>query len=227
MYGTTVFKTSNAQIQAIVTPNPASLSLGIAKDAAAKARSLLKKLVFRDVVAPERPARDVAVESLPALYDYLQFRMIVVVSCFQAIEAFCNELIARKLRRTYNLKRKKGHIEANSDKLQRLASTEEKLTQILPLLLQIKTPQGTDLWVFFEELKSIRDATVHMKTRRADPLHLDTQILYSKLFNDNIEEFPHLTVQLLSHFLTAQETPRWLSMAGEILNPGPPSGPKQ
>ena len=200
------------------TPSPSALALGIANESAQRARRLWPTIASQVVVTPTGLGLSVVPENLPHLYDYFQLCMTVTVFCFQALEAFCNYAIATKLSGTYNLKRNRGHIKADAHTLQRRASTEEKLAEILPAILSVSSPRETHLWAQFQKLKEVRDATVHIKRSRGPNQIFDEHKLFSRFFQETIDEYLDNTIQIISHFIPSTGEFRWFSLAVEKIN---------
>ena len=65
--------------------------------AEAEARDLRAGLDFSDAASPWGTSRGIHVESTPALYDYFERCMVSVAFSFQALEAYCNDVIAEKV----------------------------------------------------------------------------------------------------------------------------------
>lgn len=154
-------------------------------------------------------------ENLPHLYDYFQSCMIAITFSFQALEAFCNETITREVTGKYPLKRKKGHIQATAEKLQRNVSTEEKLGVTLPSILSRPSPKRSPLWEKFEKLKMMRDATVHMKQHEVYPRESQSKSFFYLLYEEGVEQYVQYSLDIIAHFVGQDLTPRWFALAQE------------
>jgi len=208
---------ATGRMVSFTTPSPVAMALSIAHEAARQARKLRPTIAFTDVVTPRGPGRNVATENLPHLYDYFQYCMITVTFCFQAIEAFCNQSIADKLTGTFKLKRKKGHIGANAEKLQRIASTEEKLGDVVPLILGVSSPKGTAVWDEFLSLKHARGSTVHLKRDEVQPKGLGRHSLFHEFFNQEVDRYVRATLNIIQLLLDPAKPPRWFVLAKAMM----------
>lgn len=125
-----------------ITPSQEALALSLASRASSTALERRREVqITRVQVAPEPGTRyAIGEESAPALYDFFEACYAVVTFSFQAIEAFANRVIAEKIEpgQTYRLTRGKRSAELDAEELQRRASTDEKVTAVLPELLAFR-----------------------------------------------------------------------------------------
>lgn len=140
---------------------------------------------------------------LAALYKYFEQCMVAVTFSFQAIEAFANQLIIDGLSGTLRLERKDGPVDWGAADIERRCSTEEKVGVILPSITKVKSPKGTKLWQDFQELKDLRDDTIHLKSKdqyvRGRP---DDQTLYFRLLNCDPLDAPRTGISVMKYFST-------------------------
>ena len=61
-----------------------------------------------------------------------------------------------------------------ADELERNLTTKEKLATILPALVGVPNPKGKKVWQDFAALKDARDATIHIKSKDANPRVMPT-----------------------------------------------------
>jgi hypothetical protein len=197
------------------TPSAVALALNVATKAAIQARELQDQIVDSPVVSPFGPSTSVTHESTPALFDYLEACMTVLTFCFQALEAYSNEVISTKVTGTYAHAYRKGTRHVGADQLERDASTEEKLGAILPDLLGVPTPKGTKVWNSFVELKRARDATIHIKSRDSmprimQPSDFDDRTLFHRFLGANPLEWVKAAVTMIDYFASNGDVPLWL-----------------
>jgi hypothetical protein len=194
-----------------VTPSPTALALSVAIKSATRATELRKTLALTDTVTPIGRGKNVANENLTHLYDFFEHCMTSVICSFQAVEMFSNEQIARHCTTPYHLLRNEKTMVLNSEKLERIASTDEKVGDILPQLLSMKTPKGTELWERFLALKVARDSTVHCKSKemRSYYLELDKQSLFFQFFRRKATDYPRAAFELIRYFHPNGELSRW------------------
>lgn len=215
VYLTTVTRDSTGENIGFITPSPIALALNIAASAGKRAMNLRRTLAFKNVATPDGLGKSVAHENIPHLFNYFEQCMITTTFSFQALETFCNDIIASKLSGTYRLRRRNKSIEVSSDELQRIASTEEKLAIVLPDILELKSPKGRKVWQNFQELKEVRDATIHLKSYDAYNKDIDKESLFYQFFRLEVDKFPKFAFELIEYFIIPQQSPRWFELARE------------
>jgi len=215
VYLTTVTRDSKGGNIGFITPSPTALALNIAASAGKKAMDLRRTLAFKNVVTPYGSGKSVANENIPHLFNYFEQCMITTTFSFHALETFCNDIIANKLKGTYQLKKRKKSFEVSSDELQRIASTEEKLATVLPSILGLKSPKGKKVWQNFRELKRVRDTTMHLKSYDALNRDIDEESLFYQFFRLEVDKFPKFAFKLIEYFIVPQQSPRWFELARE------------
>lgn len=212
---TTVIDPSG-QVSGFTTPSAIALALSIAMKAEVEARELRAGLGFSDAVSPWGTSHGVHFESNAALYDYFERCMVIVAFSFQALEAYCNEVIAEKLTGTFTVQRRKGPVGMTPEELERNLSTDEKLATVLPALLGVASPTGTKVWQDFAALKVARDATIHIKSADSRPKVTPTGGIQDSLFGDflysDVGAFPRAAIAMIRYFANPTDPPRWLQL---------------
>lgn len=218
VYLTSLTKHPEYNVIGFITPSATALALNAALKNAAKAKELKGTLALGDVVTPFGGGKTVVRENLPHLYDFFEHCMIAVISSFQALEIFSNDVIARELKGTFELTRNRETLKLTGEELERRASTDEKLGEILPALLGIKTPKGTKLWERYLDLKSARDATVHFKSLETRAGHnIDRESLFFQFFRREPTEFPKIALEVVEYLHATKELPRWGKAAKDLI----------
>ncbi len=163
-----------------------------------------------DTLTPLGSGKQVAKENLPHLYDFFEHSMIAVTCSFQSLEMFCNQIIAQKPQSSFSLPRGKSVLNLSAEELERRASTEEKVADILPSFLNLKSPKGTKLWERFQDLKTARDSTIHCKSKemRTD-ITVDRESLFFQFFRREPTEFPAIAFEVIQYFHKDGKLPRW------------------
>jgi len=215
VYVTTRVSDSLLGALAFVTPSPTALSLSAGIDAAHRAKAALMEMK-RLPLEGSQHVRSVSAAALPLLYSYFEQSMAAVVSSFQALESFANQIIAEGLQGTLEIKRTSGLAQWSASEIEENCSTEEKLGAIVGRIRGIKSPRGTKPWQGFKTLKSLRDAATHLKSRdqyvRGAP---DRQTLYFKLLNNEPTDYPRWSLSMLRYF--SDKSSRWLDGAEAVL----------
>jgi hypothetical protein len=201
-----------------ITPSATSLALSASLKSASAAQSLRAVLVLKKTVTPWGEGRSVSNENLPHFYDFLEHCMITVITAYQSLEMFCNDVISREVKSTYVLARKRDDLVLSADELERVASTDEKVGDIVPKLLSVASPKGRAIWERYLDLKLARDSTVHFKSRDAyTRQELDRESLFFQFFRRDAKEFPKIAFELIECFYAGKDLPRWAERVREMI----------
>src|SRR5690606_28352925 len=133
-------KTDKGALVAFTTPSAVALALNVAIGASQEAARLYSEISFHDVLTPDGMGRSVEHATCPVLYDFFEQCMISAVFSFQALEAFCNQVILRELKDAMEVRRRDKRVTLAPIELERQLSTNEKLAQVLPKLRKLPTP---------------------------------------------------------------------------------------
>ena len=102
--------------------------------------------------------------------------------------------------------RDKRHV-LNPLELERRLSTEDKLCQVLPRVMNVATPKGKRPWEAFMKLKEARDAAVHLK--HGDQQTVDKESLFFQFLSGRYMRYPEASIEMIRWFVSGNE-PRWL-----------------
>jgi len=193
--------------------SPPPAQLGLAIKASEQAAALRAAINESRSVSPFGPSTNVTLDTIAELYDYFEHCMTAVTFSFQALEAYCNEVILYKAPEQYALKRKKNELLVHPTELERIASTDEKLAVVLPDLLGVETPRGGKLWRPYQELKDLRDSSIHIKSHDfppgvGKPEELNISSLFVRLLQADVMSWPKASVALINYFDT-DDVPRY------------------
>jgi len=185
------------QVISFTTPHAAALSLGAAVKNSIAAIESKAKLVPIEVISPSGKSKMYGPDDI--LFDYLEYSMASANFSYQALESFCNSVIARADKiETLEIKVKKEIKVLSKREIERNLSTEDKLLQVLPAILEIDSPKSTLRWHHFKQLKEIRDSIVHMKSYSLfSQMKGDASSLYFKLIESNPLIFPKIAFELI------------------------------
>ena len=201
-----------------ITPSGPALCLNISIGAAALAEAVRPRLLLTPMVTHDgKRGSQVRNETVGDLYYFFEQSIIAATMSFQSIEIFANTIIGRRATKNVVVKRKGGvNKSLTPTEAERELSTEEKLGQVLPNLMQVSSPRGNRAWQAFKTLKSSRDATVHLKSRDIYTRNeVDRESLFFYYLNHDAREFPNAAIKVISHFFP-KNPPRWLRHAKEI-----------
>lgn len=222
VYLTTTTTNPKKQPVGFVTPSAVALALSVAMRVSVEAESLGSKLQFEEVLTPTGKGKSVKNQDLGLLYDYFEHCMIAVTFSFQALETYCNQVVADELKNDFSLQRRDGIKFFTPAELEREVSTEEKLSVVLPSLLKVGTPKGKKVWQDFVILKRARDSTIHLKSYDQYPNTPPTNVvdegnLFFQFLNKKPKDFPKSAIHLIKYFLDQNGLLRWFQKPVEFL----------
>jgi hypothetical protein len=209
IYSSCLVQTDDGRNIGFALPSSTAMALNIAILASKKADELRGGIVYKKVVTPNGLGFSVSNESMKSLYDFFEQSMITVTFSFQALEIFCNHMISRKLKSPLEIKRRKKKESMLPDEIERLLSTEDKLSQVLPKIKGIPTPKGKKQWESFKVLKNARDSTIHLKS--LDQRVVDKDSLFFQFLNRKAGFYPNASIEMIK-FFTQDAPPRWLNL---------------
>ncbi|KIR18125.1 hypothetical protein PFLU4_15140 [Pseudomonas fluorescens] len=141
-------------------------------------------------------------------FDYVENMIESIVLAFTALEAFVNETIPSDYFYARH-HRSDVVLEATSkETIERHTSLDEKLTSVLPEILQCSSPKGGRSWQGYKQLKSVRDRIIHMKTDDRRSSGPETNTVWQAII---LTPAPHLSAKaVIDHFVSVmKETPSW------------------
>jgi hypothetical protein len=184
----------------IPIPNATALML----NAAARAYGSAK--LIRDQSAIDKSQKgEVGFATEASAFDYVEHMIESIILSFTALEAFANEVIpADYVYERHN--RGKVVLEAvTKPVIERQIKIDEKLSTVLPEILNCNSPKGSRCWQGYVALKSVRDRVVHMKTEDRRSGTADIETVWKAIF---LVGAPHLAVKaLIDHFVKAMPAP--------------------
>jgi len=178
----------------IAAPNEISLSLSISS----KSRILAKKLK-QDISNKVSNDKDTFYnDEVKLAYDYLEQIQKSIVFGYKSVESFCNASIPEDY--IYKKKNSKKIVEHyEKEQIERWINTSEKVSSILPDVLQQESPVSEIFWSDFKNLERIRNEIVHSKSSST------TKIL-AELFSDKIDDYILSSLKLLEYFISKDPT---------------------
>ena len=201
---------------AFATPSSPALFLSAAIRAANLAEAFRSSVRFEDHFSPNGPSQGVSDGSTQALYDFLEQALGTVVASYQAIEAFANELVQQHILVPVTLDLRGRLEDLDADAIERWASTEQKLAEVIAPALGLRPPKKSTWWSNFKLLTRIRNDTVHLKAARAYPRSPsgvpDPSVFHELLFTKSMLAFPLTAIAAIEHFHVG-ELPTWLVTA--------------
>jgi len=209
VYQASLVKTKQGELISFTTPSAVALALNLAIRASQEAARLYSDISYREVLTPDGMGRSVEGATSHVLYDFFEQCMLSAVFSFQALEAFCNQIILRELKEAVEVKRRDKRVVLPPIELERQLSTSEKLALIIPKARKLPTPKGKAVWEPFKRLQEARDATVHLKAR--DQYSADQDSLFFQFLSHKAAEFPKAAAEMIRYFYPVKDSwPRWL-----------------
>lgn len=224
--GTTMGRNAEKQLVSIPTPSAVALPLVLAIKSSKQAHELRER--WRQFERPPSspspfgPVTSVDLNEISILYDYFEHCMVVITFSFQAVEAYCNEVIGWYQTDSFTYKRGNTFRELSPREQERQLSTTDKLSLILPSVLDRKNPSGTKIWSDFIELKRWRDSSVHPKSFDAAPKvrqasDLDDPTFFIRLMDAKTISWVRAAVRMIDYFAVETLTGEWLNDAKQDL----------
>ena len=199
-----------------VTPSPGPLALSKSARAASRASELRSTLSFEN--APGSNEKFLPSAKLGDLYEFFEECMAAVTFAFQSLECIANQLISQHNEDKITVKFQGEEQEMSLEDAERKLSTEQKLGEVIPAMLNIESPKGKKPWQDFKRLKKLRDNTIHLKTLNQYVTgQVDEQTVYFEFLNSDPFDFTRAAITLLKYLLPAA-TNQWLAGA-EALAP--------
>jgi hypothetical protein len=203
---------------AFATPSSPALFLSAAMRAANLADGFRASVRFHDQLSPDGPAQGVSDGSTESLYDFFEQAVAAVVFSYQAIEAFANEEVQRLVTKPMTLDLRGRLEQCDADAIERWASTEQKLIDVLPSAMKVRPAKKSTWWSSFKALARIRNDTVHLKAARAYPRRAAgvpaQSVFHELLLTSSLLSFPKTSIAAIGHFQQG-DLPGWLASAKE------------
>lgn len=190
-----VIETSIDEISfGFAVPNEIALALNIAAKAIARAK-LLRPVIASNAVQSNGSLHQ---EDIVAVYDYIEEIQTSIVFSYRSIEAFCNAAIPDDY--IYEKENHKKVIERYpKEQIERWISTTEKVSVILPELLNTECPKGEAFWSNFKNLERLRNELIHSKSST-------NAIILAELFSAKLVDYVGSCHFLLEFFIKTDPT---------------------
>lgn len=203
----TVAQLNSKKVVTIPVPNGSAILLSASKKSHSRAKELRAKSKIDSSIKKE-----VEFISESEAFDFLEDTIQSIILAFSAIEAFANEVIPDNFQYAH-LRRSKTILEtANKQQIERFISLEEKLDQVIPEVLGIKSPKSHKSWSEFKKLKKLRDRITHMKSQDRKSSGPESDTLWHQLVKLST---PHRTAfDVIKYFTTKMDSPpQWVEYA--------------
>jgi hypothetical protein len=160
-------------------PNNISLSLSLMKKAYKKAKITLPNLLTnRNDKVIKLKIQDKKIN-----YDYFEEIITSIIFAYISVEAFSNAVIPTDFKyERYNEKKVKETW--SKENIERWLTTSQKISEILPIILNTKDIKTETFWLHFKELEKLRNDIIHQKTIE-DGTILNSEI-YTELLNPDV-----------------------------------------
>lgn len=200
-----IFDIDDVEI-AFPTPNNVALFANIANREKQQAKNIYSSLITKSI----KSKKDIEIknEDIKRLYNYLEHIQTSIIAIYTAIESFANIAIPNDY--THSFKNNKGITESyDKTAIERWLKTSEKLTELLPNILNSSSPKELPNWSLFKELENIRNEIIHQKTEKplksdkSDKLEFSRDInskFIGKLLKPNIFEIIESGFELIKFF---------------------------
>ena len=196
----------------IKVPNAAALFLSMAQRLATEADRFLRERL-RAGLLRDADGQTIVGDGIEAgFFECLENLAGAVIFSYTSIEAFANESIPDDYQ--HEMRRPDGRCIEVYDKQQaeRHVALDVKLDSILPKVLGVPSPKGTNPWQNFVALKRVRDRFIHLKTSdRTQPRpERVADSAWSMLVSPRVRASPVVAKALMLHYFPGKP-PRWLA----------------
>jgi hypothetical protein len=211
VYQSELVQTPTGEHLGFLTPSATAMAFSIALTASNNAKRLYTSLTYDSVLTPHGRGKSISNERIGELFNFFEQCMVAVTFSFQALEVYANHTISRNLRESIEVKRGKNKVQLSPRELESQLSTDEKLSSILPRILNMPTPKGKQVWKKYKVLKDTRDATIHLKSYGLKSINeSENQLLFFQFLNIDPLQYPKAAEAMVRYF-QKENTPRWLS----------------
>lgn len=209
VYQSSLVVTESGENIGFLTPSATAMAFNIAIHASEKAMQLYSLLSYDIVLTPNGLGKTISNDKSKELYDFFEQCMIVASFSYQALETFCNHTIIRELTDPIEIKRRNKRVIFTPPELERMLSTSEKLSLVLPKIKGIPTPKGKIVWEPFKRLEEARDSTTHLKSK--DQATVTKESLFFQFLSHQSTRYPKAAADMVRYFVREKE-PRWLKL---------------
>ena len=163
-------------------PNSTSIFLSSSDKELLKAKEIYKSLVLPKITKRER--FQLSEEDTIQLYDYIEHIQTSIVMAFTAVECLANELVPQGY--VFNQKIKNGELkEWKKNDIERWMSTIDKITLVIPRILNISNPTTYKFWPKFTKLRDLRNDIIHSNSKL--PIEVkENERVFSLLLNESV-----------------------------------------
>jgi hypothetical protein len=175
------YKIGKAEVR-FIAPNITAIFLSVFEKELAKAKALYKKLI-NDKKSKRERFELTEIETVE-FYDYLESIQLAIVALYSAIESLTNVLIPDDFE--YEHLKPNGVKETwNKSAIERWKPTREKIKEILPKALAIKSPSTYKGWSKFLDFEDLRNDIIHIKDSSLKNKENDKKII-GKLIDETV-----------------------------------------
>ena len=143
------------------------------------------------------------------LFDFYEQFAAHVVFAFTALESFANEAIPDGHTYTTTKGKKGQKVTYDRDGIERHVSLSEKLAQVLPAALGVKSPKGLHIWQDYTTLRKVRDRIIHLKMADRSRTGPETPTIWGDMLRNSKEPFCDNAHKLMGHYKPAVDKRRW------------------
>ncbi len=144
------------------------------------------------------------------LFNYFEAFSAHVIFTFMALESFANEMLPDGVEYDVVLDDVRGEMRYTGEDVELKMSLEQKLTLVLPEVLQVSSPKGLHTWRDFKTLQKTRHRLVHLKRidrrRKSDD---KTPTIWGYMLNNATVPFCDQAHKLMGHYGAAVTGRRW------------------
>lgn len=203
-----ITKYTSKQLISFPIPNASAMYLKLSFQLFKESQEGLDK-----VEAKKKEGEEVThVGDITDFYDLLEKRLASIIFAYTALEVFANQTIPDKY--VYEKFREDDRCKETYTKEQaeRWVSLDEKLSDLLPNVLSLKTPKGKRTWDKYKKLKKLRDRLIHPKSKDLHSTGKDDASIWNIISAKNLDNPALIAKEVISYFVDGlAEKPRWFT----------------
>lgn len=186
-------------------PSMPGLLLKLAQEVGLDSKKLTADVLFK------KTDQGLTAEDHGPLFDFFEKRILHIVASFTALESFANNEIPSDFK--YIRKTKRGKEETlGKEEIERRLGLNEKFDKILPQILKLSSPAGTELWTKYNVLKDLRDRIIHLKSEDTKSGGPETERIWGSILADRDSDHALTAHEMILHFRSNGHKSRWIRL---------------
>ena len=156
------------------------------------------------------PNNNVYPASDDKVFNFIEKRMASIVFAYSALESFANENIPDNYIFQKQRDDDKCVEKYHKKQIERFLNLDLKLSEILPNIMNVTNPKGTNVWNRYKNLQQIRDSIIHMKSKDRKSSGPEEESIWNNLLEKSNPNFAFEAKEIIGYYLPDEtKQPRW------------------